>query len=644
MSATSAVRLDSTVVVDTRTSPGARLRPVAVSAVTMTGGLLAERRETNRTVSLRTQFEQIEKTHRIDNFRRAAGKIETEYVGVYFNDSDVYKWLEAAAWSLASTPDPELDALLDRVITEIGDSQRPDGYLNSYFAVDRADERWTNPDLHETYCAGHMFQAAVAHFRATGKTSLLDIARRYADHISATFGPEAEGKRFWIDGHEEVELALIELARATGETKYIDQAQYFIDARGYQRLQKPYNNRFPYSYHQDHEPFRETSEVVGHAVRQLYYTIGATDLTLERPETALDEALGRLWESATERKMYVTGGFGARWEGEAFGDDYELPNESAYAETCAAIAGGMWGWRMFLRNAEPRYLDVLERSLFNNILAGLSDSGDHYFYQNPLEDNGDHRRSEWFGTACCPPNVARTLASLPGYLYATDDAGGVYVTLYAENDAVIERPGAEPVQISQRTSYPWDGTVTLTIDTPGSWTLHLRIPGWVSQSPSITVNGETVDVTASAGTFAAIARDWQAGDTVELTLPMPVRRIVANPNVTDDGGRVALERGPLVYCVEAAGNDGRDVRRAILDPDSKIGEQLEPALLGGVVTLTVPARFVGTDRDWSGGLYQAADGLAGQADEQVSLTAIPYYAWANREAGPMAVWLRTSSR
>ncbi len=643
MSATSAVGLASTVVVDTRHSSGARLRPVAVSAVAMTGGLLAERRETNRTVSLRTQFEQIERTHRIDNFRRAAGKIDSDYVGVYFNDSDVYKWLEAAAWSLASTPDPELDALLDRLISEIGDSQRPDGYLNSYFARDRADERWTNPDLHETYCAGHMFQAAVAHFRATGKTSLLDIARRYADHIGNTFGPEEEGKRFWIDGHEEVELALIELARATGETRYVDQAKYFIDARGHQRLPKPYGGR-PKSYHQDHEPIRETSEVVGHAVRQLYYTIGATDLTLERPEAALDDALGRLWESATERKMYVTGGFGARWEGEAFGDDYELPNGSAYAETCAAIAGAMWGWRLFLRTGEPRYLDVLERSLFNNVLAGLSESGDHYFYQNPLEDNGDHRRSEWFGTACCPPNVARTLASLPGYLYATDDAGGIYVTLYAENDAEIERPGAEPVRISQQTNYPWDGTVTLRIDTPGSFALHLRIPGWVGQAPSITVNGQNADVTTTSASFATIERDWRAGDTVELSLTMPVRRIAANPSVTEDGGRVALERGPLVYCVEAVDNGGRDVRTAILDPNGETTDQMRPDLLGGVVTLSVPARFAGRERSWNGSLYQATDELTGQPDEPVSLTAVPYYAWANRAAGPMAVWLRSSSR
>ncbi len=643
MPAPSAVGLVPTVVVDTRHSPGARLRPVAVSAVTLTGGLLAARRETNRTVSLRTQFEQIEQTHRIDNFRRAAGKIETDYVGVYFNDSDVYKWVEAAAWSLASTPDPELDALLDRVITEIGDSQRPDGYLNSYFAVDRADERWTNPDLHETYCAGHLFQAAVAHFRATGKTSLLDVARRYADHIDATFGPEDEGKRFWIDGHEEVELALIELARATGEVRYVDLAKYFIDTRGHQRLPKPYGDR-PMSYHQDHEPLRETSEVVGHAVRQLYYTIGATDLTLERPEAALDDALGRLWESATERKMYVTGGFGARWEGEAFGDDYELPNDSAYAETCAAIAGAMWGWRLFLRTGEPRYLDVLERALFNNVLAGLSQSGDRYFYQNPLEDDGDHRRSEWFGTACCPPNVARTLASLPGYLYATDDAGGIFVTLYADSDAVIDRTDAEPVRIAQRTSYPWDGTVTLRVDTPGRYAVHLRIPGWVGEAPSVTVNGQDAAVVRSAAAFATIERDWRSGDTVELLLPMPVRRIVANPNVTADGGRVALERGPLVYCVEAADNDGRDVRTAILDADGEITSQFRPDLLGGVVTLSLPAHVAGPERAWSGRLYHATTDLAAQPDEPVSLTAIPYYAWANRETGPMVVWLRTSSR
>ena len=643
MTPTSETPSATTVVVDTRNSAGASLRPVAVAAVTLAGGLLAERAETSRTVSLPGQYEQIVKTHRIDNFRRAAGKIDAPFVGVYFNDSDVYKWLEAASWSLATTPDPELDALVDSVIVEIGDAQRPDGYLNSYFAVDRADQRWTNPDLHETYCAGHLFQAAVAHFRATGKTSLLDIARRFADHICDTFGPEDEGKRFWIDGHEEVELALIELARATGDRRYVDQAKYFIDARGHQRLPKPYGGR-PRAYHQDHEPIRETSEVVGHAVRQLYYTAGATDLTLERPEPALDAALGRLWDSATERKMYVTGGFGARWEGEAFGDDYELPNDSAYAETCAAIAGAMWGWRLFLRTGEPRYLDVLERSLFNNVLAGLSRRGDHYFYQNPLEDTGDHRRSEWFGTACCPLNVARTLASVPGYLYATDDGGGgVYATLYAASDAVIERPGAEPVRIAQRTSYPWDGTVTLRIGTTAAFALHLRIPDWVSEAPSVFVNSRRMEGPWRAGRFATVERDWQEGDKIELVLPMPVRRLMANPNVTDDGGRVALARGPLVYCIEAADNDGRDVRTAILEARAPIGTTWKRDLLGGIVTLSVPATFSGRETGWSGGLYRASDEIKGRQDEQFELTAIPYFAWANREAGPMAVWLRSAT-
>jgi DUF1680 family protein len=632
----------TTVVVDTRKSAGALLRPVAVASVALTDGLLKQRAEISRTVSLPSQYDQIEKTHRIDNLRRAAGKIDAPFVGVYFNDSDVYKWLEAASWSLATTPDPELDALVDSVITEIGDAQRADGYLNSYFAVDRADERWTNPDLHETYCAGHLFQAAVAHYRATGKASLLDIARRFADHICDTFGPEDQGKRFWIDGHEEIELALIELARATGEPRYVDQAKYFIDARGYQRLPKPYGGR-PRSYHQDHEPIRETSEVVGHAVRQLYYTAGATDLTLERPEPALDDALGRLWASATERKMFVTGGFGARWEMEAFGDDYELPNDSAYAETCAAIAGAMWGWRLFLRTGQARYLDVLERSLFNNVLAGLSESGDRYFYQNPLEDNGDHRRSEWFGTACCPPNVARTLASIPGYLYATDDEGGVYTTLYAASDATVERPGFDPVRITQRTTYPWDGMVTFRVETSGSFALHLRIPGWVSDPPSITVNGQDVATVSQAGSFTTIERDWRAGDTVVLLLPMPVRRLVANPKVTDDGGRVALERGPLVYCVEAMDNAGRDVRTAMIGPDGGITDQWRPDLVGGVVTLSVPATFAGRESNWRGGLYDAADDIVAGEDEQATLTAIPYFAWANREAGPMAVWLRKTT-
>ena len=631
-------RAAESVIVDTRHSTGALLRPVAVADVTLEPGLLAERRETVRTASIPTQYAQIERTGRIANFRRAAGRIEGDFQGIYFNDSDVYKWLEAAAWSLAGTSDPALDAQLDGIIAEIAAAQRPDGYLNTYFARDRADERWTNPDLHETYCGGHMIQAAVAHYRATGKTTLLDVARRFADHLDATFGPESGGKRFWIDGHEEIELALVELARATGDTRYRDLARYFIDARGHQRLPKPYNGRFGSAYHQDHQPIRETSEIVGHAVRALYYMTGAADLVIEEPDDALDAALDRLWHSATAEKMYVTGGFGARWEGEAFGPPFELPNAAAYAETCASIADTMWAWRRYLHRGAASDLDVLERALYNTVLAGLSRDGEGYFYQNPLEDDGHHRRQPWFGTACCPPNVARTLAALPGYVYATGDDGSIRVNLYAASSATIHRPDRPDVTLRQTTSYPWDGEISIAVDAGDTFALWLRLPGWLTDAPAIRVNGKPVSTGDELG-WAVIDRRWSPGDTVHLTLPMPVVRVAANPAVTDDAGRVALQRGPLVYCLEAVDHDGLDVRSVSVATGDNATVSHRPELLGGVTVLALPGRIAARDADWPGGLYAPESSLP-TGERDVALTAIPWFAWANRAPGPMAVWLR----
>lgn len=637
MSVTQATEWAS-VVVDTRGSAGARLRPVAVNDVTLGPGLLAERREIVRTVSIPTQYAQIERTGRIDNFRRVAGRYDGDFQGIYFNDSDVYKWLEAAAWSLASTPDPALGAQLDAVIAEIAAAQRPDGYLNTWFAVERADQRWTNPDLHETYCGGHLIQAAIAHFRATGKTTLLDVACRFADHLDATFGPESEGKRFWLDGHEEIELALVELARTTGEPRYRELARYFIDTRGYRRLSKPYNGRFDHGYHQDHQPIRETSEIVGHAVRAMYYTTGATDLALEQADDALDAALDRLWHSATAEKMYVTGGFGARWEGEAFGPPFELPNATAYAETCAAIAAMMWAWRRYLHRGAASDLDVLERALYNTVLAGLSRDGEAYFYQNPLEDDGHHRRQAWFGTACCPPNVARTLLALSGYVYATDDDGSVRVNLYAPCEATIRHPDRSPISFRQDTRYPWDGEITIAVEADDAFALWLRLPGWLTEPPAIHVNGEPVGTGGEAG-WAVIDRQWSPGDTVRLTLPMPVVRLAANPAVTEDAGRVALQRGPLVYCLEATDHDGLDVRRVSLPIGGHATISHRPDLLGGVTVLNLPGRIAAWEDDWPGGLYAPQAALP-DGGRDFDLIAIPWFAWANRGAGPMAVWLR----
>jgi len=533
--------------VDTTRSPHVLLRPLPLDAVNLADGFWEPRRRINHEVTLPSQCRHLEETGRLDNFRRASGKTGGEYQGIYFNDSDVYKWLEAASWALAEHTDPGLQRMVDAAITEVEDAQRPDGYLNTYFTFERAAERWTNFDLHEMYCAGHLFQAAVAHFRATGSRRLLDVATRFADHICDTFGPE-EGKRQAVDGHEEVEMALVELFRVTGEKRYLEGARYFVDARGHGMLGSPYGQHDP-SYSQDHEPLRDQSEVVGHAVRAMYFYSGAADVYAETGEPALVEALERLWANTTTRRMYVSGGLGSRYEGEAFGKDFELPNERAYTETCAAIGSVMWNWRMLGLEAEAKYADLIEHTLYNAVLPGVSLDGQHYFYQNPLADDGSHRRQPWFGCACCPPNVARLLASLPGYFYgASEDA--VWVHLYAESAATVELDGERTIRLRQRTRYPWDGGVEIDVEAEGEFTVMLRIPAWCEEGAAFEVNGESVDAGITPGSYAKIRRAWRPGDTINLALPMPVRCVECHPYVAENAGRVALMRGPLLYCVE----------------------------------------------------------------------------------------------
>ena len=634
--------LDSTqrpvMVVDTSKSPHVRLRPLPLTDVRLTDDFWEPRRRVNRDETLSSQYRHLEETGRLDNFRKASGKMEGRFEGIYFNDSDVYKWLEAASWSLATDPDAELTKMVDAAITEVEDAQEPDGYLNTYFTSERAGERWTNFDLHEMYCAGHLFQAAVAHFHATGSRRLLDVAVRFADHICDTFGAEGEGKQPAVDGHEEIEMALVELFRVTGNRLYLEQAEFFVDARGHGLLGRPYGQHDP-SYSQDHKPLREQDETVGHAVRALYFYSGAADVYAETGERGLLEALHRLWDNMTTRRMYVSGGLGSRYEGEAFGGDYELPNERAYAETCAAIASVMWNWRMLMLERDARYADLIERTLYNAVLSGVSLDGRTYFYHNPLADDGTHRRLPWFGCACCPPNVARLLASIPGYFYgASEDA--VWVHLYAEGSAQINLNGARAIGISQRTDYPWDGDVDLDVDGEGEFALMLRIPSWCEDGASIEVNGEAFTGPVPPGSYAEIRRPWRPGDAVRLRLPMPVRRVEAHPYVADDAGRVALTRGPILFCVEGADNPGVDPRDVVLPDEAVLSEERRPDLLGGVVVLTGEAEVSPPGEGWYGRLYRTAapqkDGTTGKTE----LTAVPYHAWANREPGPMRVWLR----
>jgi uncharacterized protein len=621
-------------VVDTRRSPYARLRPVPLEHVTLDDAFWAPRRRVNQQRTLPSQYRHLEATNTLANFRRAAGKQDGDYAGMYFSDSDVYKWLEAVAWHLAEGHDAELERMADAAIDDVAGAQRPDGYLNSYFARERAAERWTDFDLHEMYCAGHLFQAAVAHHRATGSRRLLDVATRFADHICDTFGP-GEGQRVAIDGHEEVEMGLVELYRTTGARRYLDQALFFIEARGHGLLGMPYGHRHP-SYSQDHAPFRELDVITGHAVRALYYNIGVTDACAEIDDGGYRAALERLWDDMTTRRTYVSGGLGSRYEGEAFGDDFELPNQRAYTETCAAIASVMWNWRLLALEPEARFGDLLEWTLYNAVLPGLSQDGEHYFYQNPLADDGRHRREPWFGCACCPPNLARLLASLPGYVYTVSD-DALWVHLYAAGSVDTTLPAGQSVRLSQRGAYPFADTVTLEVRSAGRFGLMLRIPAWCTAGASLTVDGERVGAALVPGSYARLERDWREGEVVELRLPMPVRHLEAHRYVFENAGRVALARGPLLYCVEGVDHPAIDVRDLVLPPDPTLAEVERSEPLAGVPVLRIAASAIVPEEE---PLYRIREGAAKRTLAPATVTAVPYFAWANRAPGPMQVWIR----
>ena len=615
-------------VADTSRSPYAKLRPVPVGATCLEDDFWAPRLELLRKATLPSQHSLLEETRRMFNFRRASGKAEGEFSGFYFNDSDVYKWLEAVGFALAYSPDEGLRGMAQIVISEVSAAQDADGYLDTYFALDRKAERWRNlRDLHELYCAGHLIQAAIAFHRATGDRELLDAATSFADNIVGVFGP---GKQPGTPGHPEIEMALVELYRSTGDEAYLDLARFFLAQRGRGVIGGS-------AYHVDHEPFGELDEVAGHAVRSLYLNCGAADIFMETGERALWETLKRLWLNMTERRMYVTGGVGARHDGEAFGADYELPSRHAYAETCAAIASVMWNWRMLLASGEAKYADALELALYNGVLSGISLDGERYFYVNPLADRGGHRRQAWFPCACCPPNVARTLASLPGYFYGVS-SDGLWVHLYARGTSHIELKNTA-VRVTQETDYPWEGEVALALepDTEGAFALYLHIPGWCRR-PELLVNGEPTGMAIEPGSYARLERVWEKGDEVRIDLPMPVERILSNPLVLENEDRVALKRGPIVYCLEQVDNPDADVWSIAISTGEPIEAARRPDLLNGVVTLRGAAHAI--DADFDGKLYRPMS-EAPSKKRRTEFTAIPYHAWANREPGPMIVWARS---
>ncbi|WP_427924364.1 glycoside hydrolase family 127 protein [Streptomyces sp. cg40] len=619
--------------------------------------------ETRREVNARTSVPQgpglLESAGNLNNLRVVAGTAEGEFKGAYpFVDSDVYKWLEAASWQLAQwAPDAddaqarELADDVERIVALVADAQQPDGYLNTWFQLLKGGERYK--DLrwgHELYCAGHLIQAAVAHHRATGQPQLLDVARKFADHIDSVFGLPGSGKPIdGIDGHPEVETALVELYRETGERRYLDLAGYFVDRFGHGLLGGE-------AYCQDRVPVREADNVEGHAVRQLYLLAAAADLATETGDAELRAAGERLWRAMTATKTHLTGGLGAHHDEEDFGDPYELPNERAYCETCAAIASVQWSWRMALLTGEARYSDLIERTLYNGFLAGVSLDGERWLYVNPLQVRDGHtdtggdqsaRRTRWFRCACCPPNVMRLLASLNHYL-ATTDTGGLQIHQYVTGRYTGHLEGG-PVTVTAQTDYPWHGTIGLTVEqTPqdSPWTLSLRIPQWCREYRVRC--GDTVYDQADAPVtdgWLRLERTWAPGDQVVLELVLAPRLTEADPRVDAVRGCVAIERGPLVYCLEQVDHPGGGLDDMVIDTTVPLAVKDRPDLLGGLVTVVATGhrRHIPDQGWWP---YASAGPDTGTVvtspGEPVELTAIPYYAWANRQDGSMRVWLPTT--
>ena len=544
-------------------------------------------------------IDQIEnQTGRMQNFVNAA-KGEGEHSGIFFDDSDVYKALEGIAYSLINNPNPELEKKADEWIDKIAAAQQPDGYINTFYTLTGLDKRWKNMDKHEMYCAGHMMEAAVAYYQATGKRKLLDVSMRMADHMMSLFGPD---KRHWVPGHEEIELALVKLYQTTKEQKYLDFANWLLEERGHGHGSKGDDGKWDPAYYQDIVPVRELTDISGHAVRCMYLYCGMADVAALKKDTGYVEALDRLWDDVVLRNMYVTGGIGSSRHNEGFTEDYDLPNMDAYCETCASVGMVYWNQRMNQFTGDSKYVDVLERSMYNGALAGVSLAGDRFFYVNPLESKGDHHRQAWYGCACCPSQISRFLPSIGNYIYGTSDKA-LWVNLYMGNTTQIT---------VDKTDYPWDGLVKLTVTSaqPLNKELRIRIPGWCKKY-TLSVNGNPINTSTDKG--YAIVKDWKSGDQIALNMDMPVEMVSADPRVKQDVGKRAVQRGPLVYCLEEIDNF-KNFADLNLAAGTSFEVKDEPGKLGGIKEI------------------EAVSG-------NQKLSFIPYYTWDNREAGKMKVWI-----
>jgi len=627
-------------VIATRKSPYAKLHSVPVHAVTITPGFWSKRRETNVQSSIPSMRVELLEHGRMDNFLRLEGKSDAPQRGPVYSDSDIYKWLEATAFAMQSAPLPELRSQTDVMIREVVAAQEPSGYLNTYFVGDRKGDRmlWkTQTTGHELYCIGHLLQGAIAYYRATGDPTLLEAGMRFVDNfLLLNYGPGANQAPI-VAGHPEIEMSLIELYRTTGDKQYLNLAGYIL--KGDPRI--PLTNR-QIVYMFCGVPFTSRTKLEGHAVRAMYACCGATDYYLETGDPAYWKTLNTLWDDLAEHQLYLTGGVGARSDGEAFGNAYELPNERAYGESCAAIGNMMWNWRMLSATGDAKFTDVMERALYNGINSGMSLDGKMYCYRNPLAFNpatGDKIRNPWYDTTCCPPNLERTFASLPGYFYSTSPEG-VYVHFYDNSELQWHLESGTPLVLKQATQYPWEGAVQISVApaTPEEFTLFVRIPGWSKQN-TVKVNGAQV-ANVVPGQYLPLHRKWASGDKVDLAFDMHPQVIHANPAVADDRGRIALQRGPVVYCMEqldqtVATTESVNFPRYVARLTETTTSQYEPELLEGVVVLEHPGAFLPEPKP---ALYQAAVPQHASGEE-TKLRMIPYYAWSNRELSAMQVWV-----